>query len=243
MIRRTVSAALLLRDGFTGAALTNGAATVCLLDGKPLRQPIWKRDGYLVLTDLTPGEHSLSIRRSGYRDETVALTVTEDAAVEDTVCLKPGHGYRFPAGTVRVTLTLRGATAGETLWLGVRPRTQLKLAQERAEPGDDMARLFCEGSPALLPIPGHFLLDDKGQPELVYLRSLRAETAEFAPPLTLGHGRGAELFPMQPYEPDAAGSLQVLLREPGTLKGYCGGRLFEAALQEGEQNIEWDLEG
>ena len=79
MIRRTVSAALLLRDGFTGAALKNGAATVCLLDGKPLQRPIWKRDGYLVLTDLTPGEHSLSIRRSGYRDETVALTVTEPA--------------------------------------------------------------------------------------------------------------------------------------------------------------------
>ncbi len=66
MIRHSASAVFLMRDGFTGMTLTDGSATRCLLDGRPLRRPMWKRDGYLVLIDLTPGEHVLRILRNGY---------------------------------------------------------------------------------------------------------------------------------------------------------------------------------
>lgn len=246
MIRRTVSAALLLRDGFTGLTLSNGSATRCLLDGRPLQRPVWKRDGYLVLTDLTPGTHELTIRRSGYLDEHVALQVGEGATLEDTVSLKPGPAYPFPPETVRVSISLlrgRKAAAGTQLWLGVRQRTRLVLAQEKAEAGDARSRLFCEGSQAMLPIPGHFLLADDHGPELVYLRSLRDGTGEFSPPLTLSHARGTELIPMQSYCADKAGGLRLLLREPGTLAGFCAGQVLKAELQAGEQTLEWKLEG
>ena len=63
MILRTANAVFLMRDGFTGKTLTDGSAMRCLLDGRPLRRPIWKRDGYLVLTDLAPGAHGIFIRR------------------------------------------------------------------------------------------------------------------------------------------------------------------------------------
>lgn len=246
MIRRTASAVFLLRDGFSGKTLTDGPATYCLLDGRPLRRPIWKQDGYLVLTDLAPGEHTLQLIRNGYRDELVQLQVVEGRPVEDTIALKPGPGYRFPRDTVRLTLSLhRGgeAAADAQIWLGAAPRGRLKLAQEKAEIGDAEVHLFCDGNTALLPVPGHFLLADGKAPELVYLRSLRGETGEFASPLASAHGRGTELIPVQSYCADGVGTVQVLLREPGTLIGFFGGRIFEAQLAAGEQRAEWKLEG
>jgi hypothetical protein len=144
-----------------------------------------------------------------------------------------------------VTLTLRqgkAAAASRRVWLGVAPRARFKLAQEKTEAGDEEAHLFCEGNAALLPIPGHFLLADKKAPELVYLRSLRSETGQFYPPLTLGHSRGTELIPMQSYAADEAGKVQVLLREPGKLTGFFGGRVFEAELHAGAQDLEWKTE-
>ena len=241
MIRLAVSAVFLLRDGFTGLALTDGSAARCLLDGKPLRRPLWKQDGYLVLTGLAPGEHLLQISRRGYRDELVPILAEEGSVVEDTIALKPGAGYRFPAETVRVTLRLGPGAA--RIWLGSPLNSRLRVAQEKTESGDREAHLFCEGNASRLPIPGHFLLADKKAPELAYLRSLRSETGEFAPPLTLAHGRGTELVPMQSYDADESGTVQVLLREPGTLLGFAGGRVFEAQLQPGGQTLEWKLEG
>lgn len=246
MIRRTASAVYLLRDAFTGVTLTDGAATRCFLDGRPLRRPIWKREGYLVLTDLPAGSHVVQFSRSGYRDESVELFVADGSTVEDTITLKPGAGYRFPRETVRVSLTLlrgKSPAAGEHIWLGTALHTPLKLAQEKVTGGDEEAHLFCEGKTAQLPIPGHFLLADKNAPELTYLRSLRNEKGEFAPPLAQTHSRGTELIPMQSYGADDAGALQVLLREPGTLVGYYEGKVFEAPLRTGEQSLEWKLEG
>ena len=117
--------------------------------------------------------------------------------------------------------------------------SRLELAQEKTESGDGDAHLFCDGNAALLPVPGHFLLSGGKEAELVYLSSLRGETGVFLPPLTLGHSRGAELIPMQSYDTDGDGRVQVLLREPGTLTGFLEGQVFEAQLQAGEQALEW----
>lgn len=246
MIRRMVSAAFLLRDGFTGRTLTGFSGTRCLLDGRILKRPVWKREGYLVLTDLEPGEHELVVMRSGYRDEHLKLHIREDAALEDTISLKPGEGYRFPPETVRVSVSLRrgeSIASGERIWLGSVPRTRLVLAQERAEAGEARARLFCEGSAALLPIPGHFLFyADKTAPELVYLRHLRDEEGEFSPPPASAHMRGTELIPVQPYEADADGNVRVLLKEPGTLIGFFDGKVFSAQLNVGLQTLVWNTE-
>ncbi len=245
MIRRTANAVFLLRDGFSGKTLTDGSATRCLLDGRPLRRPIWKKDGYLVLTDLAPGRHILLLSRSGYRDEQVELQVVENGFTEDTIALKPGAGYRFPQETVRVFLALRRGgkpAAGERIWLGVPPRTKLKLAQEKAEIGEMEAHLFCDGNVSQLPIPGHFLLADSKAPELVYLRSLRGETGDFAAALTCAHSRGTEFVPVQSFTADEAGAVQVLLREPGMLMGVCAGKIYENPVHSGEQNLEWKLE-
>jgi hypothetical protein len=84
---------------------------------------------------------------------------------------------------------------------------------------------------------------DKGAPELVYLRSLHGETGVLALPLASTHGRGTEFVPMQSYGLDEAGRVQVLLRQPGTLTGFCGGQVFTAELAAGTQDLAWELEG
>ena len=246
MIRRMVSAAFLLRDGFTGRTLTGFSGTRCLLDGRPVVRPVWKREGYLVLTDIEPGEHELVVMRSGYRDEHVKLKLCGNDTLEDTISLKPGDGYRFPPETVRVSLSLDRwgvAASDETIWLGLQPRTRLILAQERAEAGEPRVRLFCEGNAALLPIPGHFLFADKTAPELVYLRHLRDREGEFSTPPVSAHARGTELIPMQPYPSDGDGNVRVLLKEPGTLVGFFDGKVFFAELNAGRQALEWKSEG
>ena len=245
MIRRTASAVFLLRDGFTGVTLTDGASR-CWLDGSPLSRPLWKREGYLVLTDLAPGEHTLVIRRRQYREETVLFRTEEGKTLEDTLALKPGTGYPFPRETVRVRLCLRwgdAPAAGASLWLGVPLRVKLRLAQEKAEAGAREVHLFCEGGVSRLPIPGHFLLADKAAPELAYLQGLHGENGRFSPALALPHGRGTELIPMQAYTADGDGTVQILLSAPGTLTGFFGGTVFSAELRPGEQTLEWKLEG
>ena len=72
MIRRQVSAAVLLRDGFTGRVLTGG--TVCRLDGQPLR-PLWKPEGYLILENLVPGSHRLELLRGGFCPAELTLEI------------------------------------------------------------------------------------------------------------------------------------------------------------------------
>jgi hypothetical protein len=173
------------------------------------------------------------------------MDVREDAALADTICLKPGAGYRFPPETVRVSLSLhrgKDAASGERVWLGLQPHARLVLAQERAEAGETVARLFCEGSAGLLPIPGHFLFMDKTASEIVYLRHLRDEEGELLTPLSSEHPRGTELIPVQPYEADGSGNVCVLLKEPGTFIGYFDGRVFTAQLNAGRQTLAWGSE-
>ena len=64
MIRRKVDAVLLLRDGFTGRVVARDV--LCRVDGQPLRRPLWKQDGYLVLHDLAPGPHRVTLTRPGF---------------------------------------------------------------------------------------------------------------------------------------------------------------------------------
>ena len=245
MILRKVSAAFLMRDGFTGRTLTGASGTVCLLDGRPLMRPVWKKDGYLVLTDIGLGEHELVIKRCGYREESVQISVMDDSVLEDTISLKPGAGYRFPPDTVRVALSFKNSinsASGIRIWLGTQTRTKLVLSQERAEAGESAARLFCGGSTAQLPVPGHFLMMDKASTELVYLRSFRDEKGEFSEPLRSAHTRGTELVPMQQYAADGEGKVQILLPEPGTLVGFFGDRVKSFSLKPGIQSIIWGSE-
>ena len=105
MIRRQVSAVVLLRDGFTGRVLTGG--TVCRLDGQPIR-PLWKPEGYLILENLTLGTHRLELLRGGFCPAELTLEIREGTLREETVDLQPGSGYPFPPETAALTVQVQG---------------------------------------------------------------------------------------------------------------------------------------
>ena len=238
MIRRHVSAALLVRDGFTGRVLASGAQVRCRLDNQPCK-PVWKEGGYLVLTDLERGEHVLLLDRRGYQPERYAFRAEVGETVEDTLFLKPGAGYPFPPGTAALTVTVREGTrpAVQPVWSGMSAPAPLKLAQDDAE--GTQLRLFC-GNPGLLPVPGNYLVTGKQGRELTHLRSLQGEKGELDRPLSGRYGRGTELVPVQCFQPDAEGRFRVLFPAAGKVWLHCGGCTGSLDLSAGEQTFTWN---
>lgn len=238
MIRRCVSAVFLLRDGFSGRPLASGAQVRCTLDGVPVR-PLWKDGGYLVFTDLPPGEHTLTVQRPFYRLEQRSFPVRPGEMWEDTVHLKPGTGYPFPAESAALELTVtegRNPSAWP-VWLGMSGPAALKLAQDDGE--GTAIRLFCRNA-ALLPVPGYFLIPEKSGGELIHLRSLLGESGELETPLEHRHPRGSELIPMQRYDPDGAGRLSARFPQAGTLWLCCQGAVRSLELVPGLQTWNWN---
>ena len=238
MIRRTVSAALLLRDGFTGVAIAPAVSVLCTLDGYPVRA-MRKNDGYLVLTDLESGDHSLTLRCPGYREEVYPLTVPERGMAEGEVDLTPGAGYRFPADTARLRLTVPGS-AGEFFWASTPGRVKLKLAQKKKAGGETLVRVFCAGNPARLPVPGSFLAIDEENPELLRFLSLREEAGELDAPLKKDHSRGIELRPARRFRTDEAGRAELLFPQGGEVHLFCRDRLMKVQLAPGDQELQWE---
>ena len=237
MIHRSVSAVLLLRDGFSGRAVAPTSAVRCALDGYPVR-PVRKAEGYLVLADLEPGSHTLSLRCPGYREETLRLTVSKREPVEREVDLTPGAGYRFPEDTACLRLTVPGA-AGEELWAGMSGRVRLKLAQKKKAGGETLIRVFCAGDPARLPVPGTFLTVDETNPELVRFLSVREEAGELAEPFGKDHARGTELCPARCFRTDEAGRVELLFPQGGEAHLFFRDRLLNAKVTPGDQELVW----
>ena len=237
MIRRTVSAVLLLRDGFSGRTVVPDSGVLCRLNGRAVR-PVRKPEGYMILTDLEPGVHILSLRCRGYREEEISLTVPERGVTEHEVDLTPGDGYRFPAGTACLHLTAPGA-GGETLWAALSGRLRLKLAQEKKQDEETGLRLFCSGDPGRLPVPGTFLAIDEKGPELIHLRSVRGETGELSVPVQREHPRGTELRPARSFRMDGEGKAELLFPRGGEVFLFCRDQWTKVLLLPGEQDFLW----
>ena len=235
-IRHRLSAALLPLDGFTGQPL--GQRVLCQLDGVPLARPVWKRDGWLILPDLAPGEHRLALRCPGFQGKEISLS--GDAKTEEAVILSPGAGYAFPTDTAFLTLTLSGLPEAQAQVLaGMADPRQLKLMRE-ANAGDAAVKIFLRG-PA--PRPGWFIL--KGETtEAVFLRRVTIDgEAETASPLMETHKRGDALIPAQAFLAAPGEKIRIPFRNSGAAHLFCLGKLKTLELREGEKrSLEWNLE-
>ena len=243
MIRRKVSAVLLLRDGFTHLPVTDLSGVLCTLDDRPYR-PIGKPGGYLVLCDLAPGAHALTIRRYGYREERMRVASREGALREELVELRPDERYPLPRDASRVALRLqreRRPLTAQALWLGMPLPTAVKLGAARGGAPENELAVFCEGSADRLPVPGAFLISDGADAELVSVRRLRGETMILDAPPTRRHPRGTELIAVQPYRTDENGLLRAAFRFPGTLWAFFPGQTKTFAVRSGEQELVWEL--
>ena len=236
MIRHHISAALLPLDGFTGKIL--GKRVLCKLDGVPLARPEWKRDGWLILTDLPSGEHRLSFRCPGFQEET--LTLSGDGTREGAVILSPGRGYAFPPETAFLSLTLSGASDGKArIFAGTPGPRPLKLMRD-TRAGDTAVKMFLRG-PA--PSPGWFLLKGRTT-EAAFLRRVTASgDADAASPLTDAHPRGDTLIPAQSVLVSTGETVRIPFRDAGEAVLFCRGALKTAELRTGaEARLEWNLE-
>lgn len=236
MIHRIVSAALLLRDGFTGRALPTGSVLTCAEEGRRL-PVIRKNGGWAILTDLAAGKHTVTLRCAGFCAETLSFETEEGKQAEPVVDLRPGRGYPYPPGTAFLKLTLAGAADTE-LWAGMSGAVRLSAAQAKA--GETDMQLVARGPRERLPIPGRFLLADGKTPELVMLRSMdSAGAAKAEEPLQSAHARGTELIPMRRFVTDGAGEAELSFPAAGTLLLYHAGVCREAELKPGKQELDW----
>ena len=76
MIRVRLSAALAVRDGFTGKPMAQNAVG-CILDGQ-VCHPGYRPGGYLIFTNLAPGPHTVVLRGGRYRDEKIPFPALKD---------------------------------------------------------------------------------------------------------------------------------------------------------------------
>lgn len=231
MISIHASAVCRVRDGYTGQAL-RPSALVCAIDGVPCR-PVGKEDGYLVLTDLPHGPHRLSLRCRGYREEWVEFEA-DSGTCQFEITMKPGPGYPFRQTVTRLTLTVfgeKGLAAGRTVWLAA-AGPELKLAQTRAQAGENRLRLYCKGTAE----PGVYLLEDGADSEIVLLQSMEGETGVLAEPLQGDHNRGRRFLPAQRYHTGEDGTLSAVFRSPCAVQIYAegAGLIGGVELSEGE---------
>ena len=234
MIRMKVSAVFQVRDGFTGRSV-EGNRLVCLLDGSAVR-PVVKPGGLLVLTNLPDGEHELTLRCVGFREERISFRVTEDGLFEGYAALKPGDGYSF-RGSV-TWLELQVPAGQRTVWITTPCAAECKIAQTKAEAGEKAFRVYCKGDPALLSIPGYFLVEDGEDSEIVVLGSVSNELGSLLSPLQKDHSRSRRLLPVQQYRPDGEGKLRAVFSASGSVVIWSGeGQPVTAELREGSNNI------
>lgn len=242
MIRLHVSAVCRIRDGYTGEPV-EAASLLCTLDGLPVR-PLAKPGGYLVLLDLTAGEHRLALRGHGYQEEWVDIRVGAGTQ-ELEVTMKPGPGYPFRGAVTRMELTVTRdqlPLSRQQLWLAVPAQYELKVAQTKAAAGEEQFRIYCKGPQAAVQ-PGAYLIVDGTDSEIVSLRELAGELAILAAPLRRSHSRSRRLLPAQCYHTDPDGRLTAVLQGACTLEVYeeRSGAVTSLTLEQGEnrREIQW----
>lgn len=235
MIRLHASAVFQVRDGFTGRVL-EGGGLLCALDGASVR-PLFKPGGYLVLVNLAPGPHRLTLRAAGFQEEQADFACPPSAVYQGYLALKPAPGRPLPPGAAVVRAA--GLEPGRPVWLTVPGGGECRVAQTQAEAGSEELRLFPKGNP---PVPGPFLADDPAA-EIVVLSALEGEAGRLSAPLSAAHGRSCPLLPAQCYRADREGGLTAAFPRPGPLVLFQPGRgvLARAELKEGVQELTLDL--
>ena len=220
MISIHVSAVCLARDGCTGKVLPP-AGLLCLVDGLPYR-PAAKPEGYLVLTDLPPGPHRLTLRGNGFQDEWLDFEAGSSPERVISVTMKPGPAYPFRRPPARLSLTLlqkKKPVPQHCLWLAAPSEPEVKLAQTKAAKGAAEIRLFWKGR-QLPAVPGCYLLRDGKNSEVVELLSLEEDRGLLAAPLQKDHKRGIVLLAAQRGHTDSGGMLQTAYLQPCTVEVY-----------------------
>lgn len=213
MIHTRMSAALAVRDGYTGKAITQSTVR-CWLDGQP-HIPQYRRGGYLVFVNLPDGEHELLLKGGYFQDERLTFTCGEKP-FERNVTLKPAPNYPFYSAVTQLAATLKEKgkpVAGRVLWVAAKAASEeIKLAQDLAGAGDTSLKLYFRGA-AEGRFPRNYLIADGKKSEIVPISGAQDALASLDMPLKYEHKRGVALYPAQAYLTGENGQILAFFRE------------------------------
>lgn len=241
MIRVRLSAALAVRDGYTGKPMEQNALR-CHLDGQPYR-PGYRAGGYLIFVNLAPGPHTVVLQGGRYRDERIQLQIPETGHVERNVTLKPAPNYPFYSQVTQLCAALKEKgkpVADRTLWVAAKAAmSDLKLAQDTAEAGSQEVKLYFRGGPEGR-FPGNYLIVDGKNSEVVAISGAEGGHASLDSPLGFSHKRGAAFYPAQEYHTDDKGQVLAFFRDPVPAYVFdpLAASLTEWPLEKGINQVE-----
>jgi hypothetical protein len=182
VIRRRVSAVFALRDALSGAAL--GHSDV-MLSADDLPTPfVCKEGGLFALTDLSPGDHNLSLTGAAYRAARVPFAVSENEIITSVFSLLPT--WWPPRDARRIDI------GGARYALFDQPST-LRLARA-IESEQTAAQVIPTGNMAEVAFPAEYIIVIDGCAERVEIASLSGGAATLLAPIKNHYARGAQLF-------------------------------------------------
>jgi len=228
-----VQLACAVRCSATGNSLCDASLQVTV-DDRPTRV-MRHKDGFILLSGLSAGEHRLCLHHPNYRDVHRTIRIDEEKSGLEVVTMRP----IFVRGEHLCRLHLSGLIPGSTVYISGQ-HFCLQLQQSQCPAGTDEVRLFKKLNFKLIP-PLLLLCADPAAPETVILMdSLGDDMWQLATPLQSGHKRGTKFYPTQPYEVAADGTTEAIFFEPGTVSLLYDGQLYEQSVEEGEQ--AWQIQ-
>jgi hypothetical protein len=171
-----------LRDALSGAALGHNEVAVSADD---LPTPfVCKEGGLFALTDLSPGDHNLSLTGAAYRAARVPFTVSEGEIATSVFSLLPT--WWPPRDARRIEID------GACYALFDQP-SFLRLARA-IEPGQSAAQVIPTGSMAAVAFPAEYIIVGNDHAERVEIASLSGGAAALLNPIKNHYTRGRQLF-------------------------------------------------
>lgn len=235
MIKR-LSCVLKLSDSFSGRPAVPADITI-LCDGVLVAYQ-YKAGGFFVLVDLEQGEHTLEIRSWKYRREQLDITVDYSVINAENavryVMLNPSVQHPMAASAASFCADI---PEGEAVYV-LREGFQLKIAEDNADEGKTLVRMFSDKSAALY--PSMFLIRDKSaaKSEFVVIKGCDGDMYMFGSPLRYSHARSTPAIPLIRYIADRDGVFAML---PGGLPEKDGEVSFTLLLEKNGKLTEKQL--
>jgi len=130
-------------------------------------KPLYKPGGYFIFTDLPSGRASFEIVSPIFRTKKVVADILEagNGYIMNHLMMSPSRKYPFggPVTTVSGTITMGGVPFTEQQFhiIPGDGGEVMKIAEDKAEAGNNLLKLFVAVPGRQLSIPGKFMIKDK----------------------------------------------------------------------------------
>lgn len=192
LIKR-LSLALRLTDDFSDLPI--GPSEVQLFVNGVRCRHEYKPNGYFIISDLDEGEYIVSIRSSKFQTEEFTAVVDNSLSMPAEkmvryIALNPSNSYPMAFRCPRITGT---APDVQKIYI-LRAKGDLKIAEDGANAGNSLIKLFCNG---IMPrLPSMFRIKDKTHSEIVTIIGSNDNVYMLGSPLKNSYPRSSAVTPL-----------------------------------------------